>query len=48
MYNLPASAVTATERTFDQNVLTVPHGNGGTMDIPLSDHYGMRSVIAVP
>ena len=48
MYNLPASAVTATERTFDQNVLTVPDGNGGTMDIPLSDHYGMRSVIAVP
>jgi endonuclease/exonuclease/phosphatase family metal-dependent hydrolase len=48
MYNLPASAVTATERTFDQNVLTVPDGSGGTMDIPLSDHYGMRSVIDVP
>jgi endonuclease/exonuclease/phosphatase family metal-dependent hydrolase len=48
MYNLPASVVTATERTFDQNVLTVPDGTGGTMDIPLSDHYGMRSVIAVP
>ena len=48
MYNLPASAVTATERTFDQDVLTVPDGNGGTMGIPLSDHYGMRSVIAVP
>ena len=48
MYNLPASAVTVTERTFDQPVLSVPDGNGGTMDIPLSDHYGMRSVIAVP
>jgi endonuclease/exonuclease/phosphatase family metal-dependent hydrolase len=48
MYNLPASAVTATERTFDQNVLTVPDGNGGTINIPLSDHFGMRSVIAVP
>ncbi|MDH3200848.1 MAG: endonuclease/exonuclease/phosphatase family protein, partial [Myxococcales bacterium] len=48
MYNLPASAVTDTVRTFDQNVLTVPDGAGGTMDIPLSDHYGMRSVIAVP
>ena len=48
MYNLPAAAVTATERTFDQNVVPVPDGNGGTMDIPLSDHYGMRSVIVVP
>ncbi|MDH3845069.1 MAG: endonuclease/exonuclease/phosphatase family protein, partial [Myxococcales bacterium] len=48
MYNLPATAVTATERTFDQNVLTVPDGTGGTIDIPLSDHYGMRSVIVVP
>jgi endonuclease/exonuclease/phosphatase family metal-dependent hydrolase len=48
MYNVPATAVTATERTFDQNVLTVPDGAGGTMDIPLSDHYGMRSVIVVP
>jgi len=48
MYNVPAGAATATERTFDQNVLTVPDGSGGTIDIPLSDHYGMRSVIAVP
>jgi hypothetical protein len=48
MYNLPAAAVTATERTFDQAVLPVPDGNGGTMNIPLSDHYGMRSVIVVP
>jgi endonuclease/exonuclease/phosphatase family metal-dependent hydrolase len=48
MYNLPAAAVTATDRTFDQAVLTVPDGAGGTIDIPLSDHYGMRSVIDVP
>ena len=49
MYNLPASAVTATERTFDQNVLTVPDGNGGTIRHtalrPLRDAFGHRRTL---
>ena len=43
LYNLSADSVTATARTFDENVVPVD----GTM-IPLSDHYGLQSVISVP
>jgi endonuclease/exonuclease/phosphatase family metal-dependent hydrolase len=44
MYNLTADAVTATKRTFDENVVDV----GGDEMVPLSDHFGMQSVIVVP
>jgi endonuclease/exonuclease/phosphatase family metal-dependent hydrolase len=43
LYNLLATSVVATERTFDEDVLPV-----GDMMVPLSDHFGMRSVITVP
>ncbi len=43
LHNIAADAVTATKRTFDENVLSV----GGEM-IPLSDHYGIRSVLSLP
>ena len=45
IYNLEAGAVTATERTFDDNGAV---DVGGGESVPLSDHYGMRSVITVP
>jgi endonuclease/exonuclease/phosphatase family metal-dependent hydrolase len=59
LYNLPATSVVTTERTFDEDVLSVPAGAGGAgggggsggageMLVPLSDHFGMRSVIDVP
>lgn len=53
LYNLPATSVVKTERTFDQDVVPVPAGAGGAggageMLVPLSDHFGMRSVIVVP
>ncbi len=44
LHNLPAEAVKATVRTFDDNG-AVDIGDGQT--VPLSDHYGMRSVIEV-
>jgi len=44
MYNLTADAVTATKRTFDEDVVDI----GGGVMVPLSDHYGMQSVIQVP
>ena len=44
LYNLPADSIIATQRTFDENVVDV--GNGEM--VPLSDHYGMQSVIRVP
>ena len=43
LYNLAATSVVRTERTFDEDVLSVDG-----MMVPLSDHFGMRSVIAVP
>jgi endonuclease/exonuclease/phosphatase family metal-dependent hydrolase len=43
LYNLPATSVVTTERTFDEDVLPVDD-----MMVPLSDHFGMRSVINVP
>ncbi|MGB5283369.1 MAG: endonuclease/exonuclease/phosphatase family protein [Polyangiales bacterium] len=42
--NLPLSAVKETARIFDQDVVPVE----GDMLVPLSDHFGMRSVIVVP
>ena len=44
LYNLTESAVSSTARIFDQDVVPVE----GDMLVPLSDHYGMRSVIMVP
>ncbi len=44
LHNLPAEAVKETVRTFDDNG-AVDIGDGQT--VPLSDHYGMRSVIEV-
>jgi endonuclease/exonuclease/phosphatase family metal-dependent hydrolase len=43
LYNLSATSVVTTERTFDEDVLPV-----GDMMVPLSDHFGMRSVIRLP
>lgn len=41
---LPQSAVIETARIFDEDVVPVEGG----MTVPLSDHFGMRSVIVVP
>ena len=41
--NLEAEAIVSTERVFDEDVVPV---DGET--VPLSDHYGVRSVITVP
>jgi len=41
--NFATDSVLSTARIFDQDVVPV----GGEM-VPLSDHYGMRSVISVP
>ena len=43
LYNLTADHVVSTERVFDQDVVPV-----GEMTVPLSDHYGLSSVIMVP
>ena len=44
LYNLDQSSVSSTARIFDQDVVPVE----GDMLVPLSDHFGMRSVIVVP
>ncbi len=44
LYNLTESSVSSTARVFDQDVVSVE----GDMLVPLSDHFGMRSVIVVP
>ena len=44
LYNLTESSVSSTARIFDQDVVPVE----GDMLVPLSDHFGMRSVIVVP
>ncbi len=44
VYNLDQSSVSSTSGIFDQDVVPVE----GDMLVPLSDHFGMRSVIAVP
>ena len=43
LHNLSADAVVSTERIYDEAVVPVD----GQM-VPLSDHFGMRSVITVP
>jgi len=50
LYNFPADSVVSTARVYDEPVVLV---NDMTMPdeeilVPLSDHYGMRSVITVP
>lgn len=44
LYNLPQSAVASTARIFDEDVVPVE----GDVLVPLSDHFGMRSVVVVP
>jgi len=44
LYNLTESAVSSTARIFDEDVVPVE----GDMLVPLSDHFGMRSVMVVP
>jgi endonuclease/exonuclease/phosphatase family metal-dependent hydrolase len=43
LYNMTAESVIATNRTFDEDVVPVDD-----MMVPLSDHFGMQSVIRVP
>lgn len=43
LYNLSADAVVSTTRAYDESVVPVD-----SQTVPLSDHYGMRSVITVP
>jgi endonuclease/exonuclease/phosphatase family metal-dependent hydrolase len=43
LYNLSVDSVLSTARVYDEAVVPVP----GDM-VPLSDHFGMRSVIVVP
>ena len=43
LYGLDTEAVTATERTFDENVVPVEDTT-----IPLSDHFGVRSTLVIP
>lgn len=44
LHELDADAVVDTERVFDEDVVSIQ----GVGTVPLSDHYGIRSVIAVP
>jgi endonuclease/exonuclease/phosphatase family metal-dependent hydrolase len=45
--NLPSDSVVSTERVFDEDVVPVGPADDQMM-VPLSDHFGMRSVITVP
>ncbi|MGB8330162.1 MAG: hypothetical protein WCE62_08525, partial [Polyangiales bacterium] len=47
LYNLATDSVQSTARVLDENVVPVETENG-QMLVPLSDHYGLRSVIVVP
>ena len=47
LHNLPQSAVDSTARIFDQDVVSVMIDDE-VVNVPLSDHFGMRAVIAVP
>ncbi|MEM7435810.1 MAG: endonuclease/exonuclease/phosphatase family protein [Myxococcota bacterium] len=42
-FNLSADSVTATERTFDEDVVPVDDAM-----VPLSDHFGVQSTLTVP
>jgi endonuclease/exonuclease/phosphatase family metal-dependent hydrolase len=44
LYNLAVDGVLSTERVYDKDVVDV----GEDEMVPLSDHFGIRSVIAVP
>ena len=44
LYNLAESAVSSAARIFDEDVVPVE----GDMLVPLSDHFGMRTVLVVP
>ena len=47
LHNLDASTVRSTARTFDQSVVPVQM-EGMSVMVPLSDHFGLASVIRVP
>ena len=47
LYNLTETSVSSTARIFDEDVVLVVLVEGD-MRVPLSDHFGMRSVIVVP
>jgi len=44
---LSSDSVVSTERVYDEDVVPVVTAQGEIM-VPLSDHFGMRSVVAVP
>jgi endonuclease/exonuclease/phosphatase family metal-dependent hydrolase len=47
LQNLTADAVLSTSRIFDEDVVPV-ESDAGEIMVPLSDHFGMRSVLVVP
>ncbi len=47
MHNLAADRIVETARIFDEDVVDV-EGEDGPMTVPLSDHFGMRTVLLVP
>lgn len=47
LHNLTAEEVLSTARIFDEDVVPVD-SDQGPITVPLSDHFGMRSVILVP
>lgn len=52
LYNIDAAAVKESKRVYDEAIVPVEvdDGNGGTttVQVPLSDHYGMRAVLSIP
>ena len=48
-FNLASESTLTTSRTFDEDVVPVePDGGGDPVLVPLSDHFGIRSVVRVP
>jgi hypothetical protein len=47
LQSLSADDIVSTARIFDEDVVPV-EGENGPMMVPLSDHFGMRSVVSVP
>lgn len=44
LFNKTAADVKSTQRVYDQDVVPVDDG-GSTVNVPLSDHYGLRAVL---
>ena len=47
MSGIAASDVLSTSRVYQDNVVQVTDDTGASLSIPLSDHYGVRSVIRI-